>query len=187
VRKALALTAIIGISTIVLAIGGCLLYALILEARNPPGCPSLPEGFSEAELVGTWMAGWSDHSDTLIIRADGTYKQIVHVEFVDRSPIDYESGWQSWRLEYSEDNIGYLHLDGFRFCGMNPDIPCEKRIGDGYDFCRDETIIMDNEGILLVLASRAKASPGTQVPLHDIHLAYPLGSENSWPYALQEP
>lgn len=135
------------------------------------------------------MAGGPDHSDTLIIRADRTYKQVIRVEFVDGSPIDYESGWQSWHIEYSKKkkNNGYLHLDGFRFCGMNSEIPCEKRVGGGYDFCRDESIKMDHEGILIVLTTRAKESQDTVMPLSDIRLAYPLGYENSWIYFPREP
>lgn len=186
-KKTLSLIPIIGIIIIAMAIGCCLFYAAILGARNAPRCSPLPVGFSEAELAGTWMAGSPDQRDTLIIKADGTYRQIVHVEFVDRSSVDYESDWQPWRLEYSADKIAYLHLDGFRFCGMNPAIPCERRIGGGYDFCRDESIKMDNEGILLVLAEKEKLLPGTEVPRFDIWLAYPLGSENSWTYNLQEP
>jgi hypothetical protein len=187
VKKAMSLIAIIGIFTVALAFGCYLVYTRILETSNPPGCAPLPVNFSEADLVGTWEAGWPGHTDTLVIKADGSYKQTVHVEFVDRSRIDYESDWQPWHIEYSEDNNGYLHLREFRFCGMNSEIPCEKRVGGGYDFCRDETIKMDNEGILLVLATRAKESLGTDEPLYDIHLAYPLGYENSWIYTRQAP
>ncbi len=44
-----------------------------------------------AELVGTWMASSPYQSDTLIIKADGTYKQIIRVEFAELPPIDFES------------------------------------------------------------------------------------------------
>ena len=172
--------------TIILAIGaGCYLIMAFLgvntvvnKTLNPARCLPLAQGFSTEELVGTWVAGTPDQSDTLIINTGGTYKQIIHVEFVDRSPIDYESNWQLWHLEYSLDHIGYLHLEGFRFCGMNAGISCEKRDGGGYDFCHDESIEMKDEGILLVLPTKGESS---------VHLAYPLGSENSWSYFLQKP
>ena len=163
-------------------IGCCIIGASIVDTGSKIRCSPLPEGFSEAELVGTWTGGSPDQRDTLIVRTDRTYKQIIHVEFVDRSPIDYESDWQSWRLDYSADHVGYLHLDRFSFCGISPGIPCETPVGDGYDFCRDESIKMDHEGILLVLPTRA-----TDTTINSIHLAYPMGSENSWAYHRQEP
>lgn len=176
--------AISGIMVLAIAAGCYLLmaflgiHAVINKTLNPGGCPPLAEGFSLEELAGTWAAGSPDQSDTLIINSDGTYKQIIHVEFIDESPIDYESSWHPWHLEYSSDRIGYLHLEGFRFCGMNADISCEERDGGGYDFCHDESIKMNGEGILLVFAAKGG---------HSIHLAYPLGSENSWAYHRQEP
>ncbi len=127
--------------------------------------------------MGTWFAGNPDHSDTLIIRNDGSYKQIVHIKFPKQSPLEYESDWQPWHLE-SKENIVYLHLDGMSFCGMNSEISCNVRSGGGYDFCRDEYLPMNDEGILLVL--------GTANP-NNIFLFYPLGSENSYVYSKQEP
>jgi hypothetical protein len=61
---------------------------------------------------------------------------------------------------------------------MNSDISCEKRDGDGYDFCQDESILMNGEGILIVLETPDE---------HYYYLHYPLGSENSYMYRLQEP
>lgn len=178
----------IGIAVIVMIIGACFLWVIILDMKiEGTGCSPLPEGFTKDDLVGTWMAGSPDQSDTLIIKTDSTYKQIIHLEFADKSIVDYESEWQSWRVEYSEDNIGYLHLEGFRFCGMNAGISCETREGDGHDFCRDERIKMLNEGILLVLMSKDAQLPGTEVVQSHIKLFYPLGYENSWSYTLKNP
>jgi hypothetical protein len=70
---------------------------------------------------------------------------------------------------------------------MNPGISCEKREGGGYDFCRDESIKMPNEGILLVLAAKDAQLPATEVVQYHVRLHYPMGSENSWVYTLQEP
>jgi hypothetical protein len=77
----------------------------------------------------------------------------------------------------SEDGITYLHLTDFAFCGMNSEIACRKRNGGGYDFCKDEYLHMEGEGILLVLAT-----PSGKY----IHLHYPLGDENSYAYSLLE-
>ncbi len=183
-KKVLLAIAVLGITIILFALGCYFMfvplsiYSIINETLNPVRCPPLAQGFSTEELVGAWMAGTPDQSDTLIINNDGTYKQIIHVEFVDRSPIDYESNRQPWHLEYSSDHIGYLHLEGFRFCGMNVAISCEKRDGDGYDFCSDESIEMKGEGILLVYPTKGESS---------IYLTYPLGSEGSWNYRRLEP
>lgn len=127
------------------------------------------------ELIGRWVAGDPKHLDTLIIESDGTYKQIIHLDLVEGNTIKYESEWQPWRVEYSEENIAYLHLIGYRFCGMNSDIPCERRDGDGHDFCKDERINMEGEGILIALKTPEK---------HYIYLHYPLGLENSYAYRL---
>jgi hypothetical protein len=152
----------------------CYLTLARTERQQPSVSRCSPTGgaFSEANVVGTWVAIRPDQRDTLIIRADGTYKQIVHVEFAEGSPIDYESDWQPWHLEYSADRIPYLHLTGMSFCGMNPDIPCQKHDGGGYDFCQDKYLPMNGEGILIVLSNT---------------LYYPLGSENSYIYRPQEP
>lgn len=163
------------------------IYIPIYEKEHAARCFPLPEGFSEEDLVGTWIAGVPDHFDKLIIQADGTYKQIIYVDFVDRPSINYESGWQPWSLSQSEENFTYLHLNGMSFCGMNPGISCNKRDGDGHDFCRDEYIEMLNEGILIVVASSDELLPGTKIPHYYISLNYPLGSQNSWAYSLQSP
>jgi len=120
-----------------------------------------------------------------VIRPDGTYKQVVHVEFVEGPPTDFESQWQRWRLEYSEGGIPYLHLNGYRFCGMNPTISCQETDGGGYDICRDESIAMEDEGILLVLGTNTEGTSPEDPQYYYLH--YPLGSEDSWVYALQDP
>ena len=136
---------------------------------------SLPSpDFSEADLVGTWWAGYASYpkrSDTLVIREDGTYKQTIHL---DVPTVDYESDWQRWWLEYHTSGIPYLHLEGMRFCAINPSFNCNDPTGHmvWYDFCEDTSIAMDNEGILIVLGKT---------------LDFPMGSENSWFYHRQVP
>ena len=168
------------IGTCLLCIISCLPFTTKIEQQEGVSRCSPPvENFSEKDLVGVWVAQNPNHKDTLTIKANGTYKQVIHIELADESlPIDYVSDWQAWHLEYSEDNIPYLHLVGMRFCGMNTDISCEIRDGGGYDFCQDKYLRMNGKGILIVL----ETSDGRYNYLH-----YPLGSEGSWIYSLQKP
>ncbi len=178
-------------------IGGCLVGVLIILAcllpiigiiqnENAPRCTPPIGNFSESDLIGTWVEVRAKSEDTLIIRADGTYKQIVHIEYAELPPTDYESDWQPWRLEYSKDNIPYLHLTGYAFCGMNSAIPCSQRDGDGHDFCQNKYVPMNSEGILIVLGG-LKERPSASGPRYYYFLFYPLGSENSYAYSYQEP
>jgi hypothetical protein len=61
-------------------------------------CPLPPAGFTKADLIGTWASG---SEDTLILRANGTYKQIMNVPTTPR--FEYESDWMPWSITYSED------------------------------------------------------------------------------------
>ena len=162
---------------------------VVRDATSGLPCTPPPKGFSEADLVGTWQAGTPDQSDTLFIRGDGTYKQVIHIDFTSLPSVDYESGWQPWWLEGRESGIPYLHLEGMRLCGFNPALSCDQAGGGGHDFCRNARVRMDNEGILLVLGVREpliRLFGGTEAP-RGISLVLPAGSENSWDYALEQP
>jgi len=185
------LLALAGLMTVGIGIGCWLLFPCIvgLSGDWAPPCPPPPEGFSKADLVGTWEAGVPDQRDTLVIREDGTYKQSIHIEFTSLPPLDYESDWQPWWLEERENGIPYLHLEGMRLCAFNPGLSCDQAGGDGHDFCRNEQIRMENEGILLVMGvpkPRINLYGGTDAP-RGISLIFPAGSENSWAYDLKEP
>jgi hypothetical protein len=130
------------------------------------------------------MAGRPGRSDILTIRSDGTYRQEIDVQMAEGPPIVFEGDWQSWMLDFSEAGVAYLHLSGYRFCGMNPALSCAQTDGDGYDFCRDKSLSMDDEGILLVLGTNTEDTPpGSEV----YYLHFPLGSEDSWVYTLRGP
>ncbi len=180
---------IVVIGALLLGVLFCVFIIMsVKQKEDAPRCIPPGDSFTEADLTGTWTAERLGQSDTLIIKADGTYKQIIHVEFPQKLPIYYEGGWQPWHLEYSKDNIPYLHLIGMRFCGMNPGISCEQSDGGGYDFCQDKYVPMNGEGILLVLGTPGlKTLPTTAARQHYIDLFYPLGSENSWIYSTQMP
>ena len=158
------------------------------ESRDESRCPPMFSDFSELDLIGTWRAGTPDHSDTLIIKSDGTYKQLVYAEFAEKSPLEYESSWNRWQIEISEDNIPYLHLTNFAFCGMNVSISCKQPNCDGYDFCIDEHIPMEGEGILIILGPSSSEELSPEILTQDyLNLFYPLGSQGSWVYEFVEP
>ena len=162
---------------------GFILWACNSEKNN---CPLPQEGFSEADLVGTWMAKRSESTDTLVIRANGTYKQILHLE---TPSVDYESEWLPWRFEYSESGTPYLHMEKLRLCAYLPDMGDCEQVGGGesyfYDFCREESVPMYNEGILIVLGI---PETYTGQSSHDITLTLLLAwPERVWTYELVKP
>lgn len=84
------------------------------EEPRAATCKPLPKSFSEADLVGKWIAEYSggDSIDELQIRSDGTYKQL----FSSKGDLNFESGWQEWSIEYSQKGYALLHLKGMRRC-----------------------------------------------------------------------
>ena len=82
----------------------CLLCACSVDQAS--GCHPPPEGFSETDLVGTWHSGLSWRSNTLGIKEDGTYKQIIHIDhYTEDSSFEYESDWLPWLLAYGEKGL----------------------------------------------------------------------------------
>jgi hypothetical protein len=165
---------------------------------NKSGCTPPPISFTEVDLIGEWVAGWPDRQDTLIIREDGTYKQIVHINYIDIPDVNYESDWLEWNLEYSEKNFPYLHLESMSLCGYIPDLKSCDQNGGGnadwdafnenyyHDFCQDEFILMENEGILMVLGS--PDGPTHSSPPRGIRLFIPsISPEGAWAYTLVNP
>ena len=147
-------------------------------------CPLPPLEFIPENLVGTWKTGWSKRNDTLIIKENGTYKQIIHVE---TPAYDYESDWLPWTLEETENGIPKLHLVGMRLCVYWPQADCAQPGGgesDCYDFCSEEWMQMNNEGILLVLGPPEKITlPSPSVSL----FALTKSTESAVAYTNQSP
>ena len=176
---------VIGLFILVLIVSDSGIFISKNEEYQESRCPVADDKFSEADLYGTWKAETPGKSDTLIIRSDGTYNQTIHIEFAEKSPIDYTSEWNSWHLEFSEQNIPYIHLSNFAFCGMNARISCMVRDGDGHDFCTDKYISMDGEGILLVLGEIGDVT--NKIVRQDyLNMFYPLGDQGSWVYEFVE-
>jgi hypothetical protein len=181
-QKILFLTGI----AIIVMLSGCNAFE---EERA--GCKPPQQDFAEADLVGTWWAGYASSpkvDDTLIIREDGTYKQMIYLEGYS---VNYESDWLPWRIEYFDDGIPYLHLDGMRLCAHAPDLRSCDQAGGGkqdwnafnqgkwLDYCRETMVLQENEGILLVLSS----ANGKGIELSALTVT-PL---DTWIYQLQDP
>jgi hypothetical protein len=145
-----------------------------------------PDDLVATDLVGTWNAGSSVRNDTLILREDNTYKQIIHIE---STKVDYKSEWQEWRLERKNHGLVYLHLENMRVCGIYPEKSCDDLVAGGFDFCQNESVQMVNEGVLLVLGEKKKNDNFNNTPTleSNLNLWFPLGSENTWVYHLQKP
>ena len=158
-----------------------------------------PEGFAEADLVGTWASIQKIDfgGDTLVIREDGLYKQTIDIKMPD---FHYESDWQPWRVEYSENGVVYLHLTGMRLYAFNPNLIEEGVVGGGdawfVDFCSGPVVMPDGkevypgvqmppgEGVLVV-----QSVPKRFVqPPRGFHLSLlPVSDVSGWSYELQEP
>jgi hypothetical protein len=72
-----------------------------------------PATFEDEDLVGTWRAHYDDSIDTLILKPDGTFKQI----YEDRYDEDYvyETPWSGWWVERYADGRVRVYLEGARF------------------------------------------------------------------------
>jgi hypothetical protein len=151
-------------------LGTWVIMLLDRTSSRGPQCASPRASFSENDLIGTWIAGTPDPRDTLIIKANGTYKQIIHTEFSELPPTNYESPWQTWWLEDQNITVPVLHLEGYRLCGYNADISCDTIGGSGQHMCQVGYKDLSNEGVLYVMGGS------------EITLTLPLGLEDSWFY-----
>jgi hypothetical protein len=179
----LVISVIIGVFFLIRFSSQLLGFFSSIQMGRANNCTPPADGFSEKDIVGIWEAGVPEQNDKLAIREDGTYKQIIHVELSELPDIDYESDWMSWWVEIGMDGIPYLHLEGFRYCGFNPDVDCNETFGGGFDFCKNIGFVTENEGILLVLGTRDNShSDENIVPPRGISIWLPAGSENTWVY-----
>jgi hypothetical protein len=166
----------------------CYFIAFSDEEEQGRGCTPMPEGFSKADLVGTWVASSLVHPqifDTLILREDGMYKQIIHIEHLEGPATEYETDWQPWRLEYDGTDIGYLHMQGMRKCAILGSQYCDWLSSEEtstWDFCLHRWLKeAPGETILLVNTYQENSK-------HHFSLELPQGMEASpWRYIFQEP
>lgn len=129
------------------------------EIYDEQRCPRPPESFSESDLIGTWVAERSENVDTLVLRGDHKYRQVMHVS---QPAFDYQSDWLPWRVEYGVNGVPYVHLEGMHLCAYWPEMDCAE-VGGGdriwFDSCTEDWIKMPNEGVLIVLRSAKGFKP----------------------------
>lgn len=148
-------------------------------------CPILPATFAEDDLIGTWRASYSlDDQDTLIIKEDGTYKQIYENH---PGAILVETDWQKWWLERRESGYTRLHLEGMRRCELFVSI-CEQEGGGldpteytAIDMCEGGVIEMPHEVVLIVTGAKYNTPRG--IILRHTRIA---GSDWYWAFELVE-
>jgi len=140
------------------------------------------------DLIGTWYSGGPMRNETLIFRGDGTYKQIIHVEYASKPDLDYESGWQPWRTEYTNQGL-YIYLKSMSLCAYAPDLAdCQHAAGkkglwrNYCDNTNGEEKVTDDEGILIVMGVPALIQPPRGIQLRTMTL-----DEFPWGYDLKEP
>ena len=122
-----------------------------------------PATFEDEDLVGTWRARYDDSVDTLILKANGTFKQIYEDSY-DEDYV-YETPWNEWRVERYRDGRARVYLEGARFYEQGPMIAEEGgcyRDWTFYDQVADEFVTMPD---MLVLNLRVD-SPGEPLLLH---------------------
>ena len=129
-----------------------------IESAETQSCPALPSSFTEADLVGTWVASYSlNDTDTLILKDDHIYKQIYNDP---DGGLRYESEWLEWEIEHRESGYVRIHLKGMRRAGELESI--FNRDGGGIDpelfraidDCEGNLIEMPDE-IVLIASGRA--------------------------------
>ncbi len=117
-------------------------------SESHPGewnCPPLPQTFKESDLVGTWQSrhgSWA--TDTIILRQDGTYKQVYYSR-----PNDYyyESTWNEWWLEHRASGGLYLHLDDMRYCLSTDELCRAENPPDATTFHDVDTYVAHCRGL----------------------------------------
>jgi hypothetical protein len=96
------------LATILLICGSLVLVQCGTKFAAPPA------SLQQSDLAGTWEADYLGPGvDTLIIREDGTFKQIYHSTKAE--DYTYETSWNEWSLEPFRDGRVWLHLPGARY------------------------------------------------------------------------
>ena len=153
-------------------------------------CLAVPAWFSKSSLIGTWVAqdyAPTTSTDALIIRKDGKYKQIIHID--KKPPVDYASDWQPWRLEYGKKGFPFLYLQNYRICAANQYYDCFKEYDIGSpDCCNDLPEKPSSGEIALTVIGMPDFFTPSGTPASDIRIGFCRGFENSgWDYRLQQP
>lgn len=152
----------------------------IIETKS---CPPLPDNFSKDYLVGTWIGRYFESTERLMVKEDGTYKQLYSNDF-----FNFESDWQKWYIEHDPSGYIRLHMIGMRRCdGLESE--CNDP-GGGLpkgtlviNPCENTSMIYpDDEIILFVTGSYSDVPRGIM-----IQQAALAGSDWSYTFRLEEP
>lgn len=176
---------IVTVVLIIIAVG--LLTACAVSQPQPvetevPACQPLPESFQENDLIGTWIAEYfgGTATDTLIIKEDGTYKQIFTTNDGTRG---FESAWKKWSLEKRPSGYIRLHMEGMYKCD-NLESICARPSGGmdpadwAIDPCDGEFITMPDQVVLIVTGYPVSVQKG-------IVLRQPRVGGSEWDYAFK--
>jgi hypothetical protein len=152
------------------------------DSPSAAECPPVPDSFAIAHLEGTWKAEYFGGlaTDRLIIRADGTYKQIY-----ESDPVSFESGWQNWWMDRDPAGYGLLHLEGMRRCDDISAI-CDHPGGGlpsgelAISLCKEEYISYSDEVVLFVFGIPSR--PGGLELVH----ARLAGSDWTYSFILED-
>ncbi len=143
--------AITVLSAVLLVMSACVLCARRTREEGVWRCPPLPATFQESDLIGTWQAEYGAATDTLILREDGTYKQVYTRHTGGPS---FESSWNRWWLERRASGGLYLHLEGMRRCDFTNELCYQEGGGGGdvtyWDFCESRSVRMPGEVVIMV-------------------------------------
>jgi hypothetical protein len=144
------------------------------EQSLPDQCIAPKGGFSVDDLSGIWTAQTIGRSDTLILRSDGHYKQIVHIE---TPRTDYESEWLPWSIE-GMGYIAYVRLDGLSLCAVWGQSECLVHENDNYsrNVCMDSSLHHPPGIIRLTIIGNRDDNWG-------LHLAFRYDEILDWSYA----
>ncbi|NIN63946.1 MAG: hypothetical protein GTO63_04360 [Anaerolineae bacterium] len=137
-----------------------------------------PSSFRDSDLLGTWEAHYGQSIDRVILKADGTFKQVYEDNYVEGYV--YETPWNAWSVERFPDGRARVHLEGARYYtagiataeldGMHFGGPeLWGRSGPPpypfYDPFADETVDMVGELILNV-----RTNPSAELLLHHMFI-----------------
>jgi len=157
----------------------CTLATFMPETKEAKWyCPPLPETFRESDLIGVWQAQYFPRrvTDTLILREDGTYRQIYEDTMINYY---YSGPWNRWYIEYRPSGGIYLHMQGMRYC-VGFDETCRRPEGGGgdhpyYDPCERRSIRDMGSEVLLAVTGPLPGIPWTESPPRGIllwHMKY---------------
>ena len=164
------------------------------SAPTYPRCNPLPEEFSQADLIGIWSATRNSGQsviDTLIIRDDGMYKQIIQIEKTDDILVHVEADWEPWRFDTNDEGIGYLHLAGMHVCERLGEDACEWHDETGSfrsDYCMGSLLEPALGEHILIVAGFPIYDENVATPdrAKQFDLSLSMGFESSpWSYSYE--